>query len=88
MQNVSATLTSAGNTLAQESGYIGQAQDTMTAAASSQSSSQTVLTAQLSSLTNVDMPTAISNMQEVSNQLQTSYTILGDVSKLNLASYL
>ena len=88
MQNVSTTLTSAGNTLAQESGYIGQAQDTMTAAASSQSSAQTVLTTQLSNLTNVDMPTAISNMQEVSNQLQTSYTILGEVSKLNLASYL
>ena len=34
------------------------------------------------------MPTAISNLQEVSNQLQTSYTILGEVSKLNLASYL
>jgi flagellar hook-associated protein 3 FlgL len=88
MQNVSATLTSAGNTLAQESGYIGQSQDTMTAAASTQSSAQTVLTTQLSSLTNVDMPTAISNMQEVSNQLQTSYTILGEVSKLNLASYI
>ena len=88
MQSVSTTLTSAGNTLAQESGSIGQAQDTMTAAASSQSSAQTVLTTQLSNLTNVDMPTAISNLQEVSNQLQTSYTILGEVSKLNLASYL
>jgi flagellin-like hook-associated protein FlgL len=88
MQNVSATLTSAGNTLAQESGYIGQSQDTMTAAANVQSSAQTVLATQLSNLTDVDMPTAISNMQEVSNQLQTSYTVLGEVSKLNLASYL
>jgi flagellin-like hook-associated protein FlgL len=88
MQSVSTTLTSAGNTLAQESGYIGQSQDTMTAAANSQSSAQTVLQTQLSNLTNVDMPTAISNLQAVSNQLQTSYTILGEVSKLNLASYL
>jgi flagellar hook-associated protein 3 FlgL len=88
MQNVSATLTSAGNTLAQESGYIGQSQDTMTAAANSQSSAQTLLTTQLSNLTNVDMATAISNLQEVSTQLQTSYTVLGEVSKLNLASYL
>lgn len=88
MQGVSATLTSAGNTLAQESGYIGQSQDAMTAAASSQSSTQSLLHTQMSNLTNVDMPTAISNLQEVSNQLQTSYTMLGEVSHLNLASYL
>jgi flagellar hook-associated protein 3 FlgL len=88
MQNVSTTLTSAGNTLAQESGYIGISQDAMTAAASSQSATQTLLTTQLTDLTNVDMPTAISNLQAVNNQLQTSYSLLGEVSRLNLASYL
>lgn len=88
MQNVSTTLTSAGSTLAQESGFIGISQDTMTAAASSQASSQTLLQTQLSNLTQVDMPTAISNLQAVNNQLQTSYALLGQVSNLNLARYL
>jgi flagellin-like hook-associated protein FlgL len=88
MQNVSQTLTSAGTTLSQESGYIGISQDAMTAAANSQSSMQTVLQTQLTGLTDVDMPTAISNLQAVSNQLQTSYTLLGEVSSLNLAKYL
>jgi flagellar hook-associated protein 3 FlgL len=88
MQNVATTLTSAGNTLAQESGYIGISQNVMTAAASAQSSSQTLLQTQLSGLTEVDMPTAISNLQAVNNQLQTSYALLGQISNLNLASYL
>jgi flagellin-like hook-associated protein FlgL len=88
MQNVSTALTSAGNTLAQESGFIGISQDAMTTAAKSQSASQTLLQTQLSGLTEVDMPTAISNLQAVNNQLQTSYALLGQISNLNLASYL
>jgi flagellar hook-associated protein 3 FlgL len=88
MQNVSTTLTSAGGTLAQESGYIGISQNTMTSAANAQSSTQTLLQTQLTNLTNVDMVTAISNLQAVSNQLQSSYALLGQVSHLNLASYL
>jgi flagellar hook-associated protein 3 FlgL len=88
MQSASTTLTSANNTLAQESGYIGQSQDAMTAAANTQSSTQVLLQTQLSTLTDVDMPTAISNLQAVSNQLQSSYALLGEVSQLNLASYL
>jgi flagellar hook-associated protein 3 FlgL len=88
MQNATTTLTSANNTLAQESGYIGQSQDAMTAAANTQSSTQVLLQTQLSTLTDVDMPTAISNLQAVSNQLQSSYALLGEVNQLNLASYL
>ena len=88
MQHVSTTLTSAGGTLAQESGYIGLSQDAMTAAGTVESSAQTVMSTQLTNLTNVDMATAISNMQAVSTQLQSSYTVLGELSKLNLASYL
>lgn len=88
MQNVSTTLTSAGSTLAQESGYIGISQNTMTAAANAQSSTQTLLQTQLTNLTNVDMATAISNLQAVSNQLESSYSLLGEVTHLNLASYL
>jgi flagellar hook-associated protein 3 FlgL len=88
IQDVSTTLTSAANTLAQESGYIGQAQDTMTAATNLQTAAQTALSGQLTNLTNVDMPTAISNLQAVSTQLETSYSVLGEVNQLNLASYL
>ncbi len=88
MQNVSTTLASAGTTLAQESGQIGLSQNTMTAASTSYSSMQTILTTQLSNLTNVDMATAVSKMQAVNTQLQSSYQVLAAMNKLNLASYL
>jgi len=88
MQNAATTLTSAGTTLSQESGQIGLSQNTMTAAASSYTSMQTVMASQLSNLTNVDMATVISRMQTVNTQLQSSYQVLGEMSKLNLASYL
>jgi flagellar hook-associated protein 3 FlgL len=88
MQTAAATLTSAGATLAQGSGQIGLAQTAMTAATASYSSMQTVLTSQLSGLVNVDMATAISHLQTVNSQLQASYKVLGEVSSLNLASFL
>jgi flagellar hook-associated protein 3 FlgL len=88
MQNASTTLTSAGATLAQESGQIGQTQSAMTAATASHASMQILLTSQLSNLTNVDMATAISHLQTVNAQLQASYKVLGEVSSLNLASFL
>jgi flagellar hook-associated protein 3 FlgL len=88
MQTAAATLTSAGSTLAQGSGQIGLAQTAMTAATASYSSMQTILTKQLSGLVNVDMATAISHLQTVNSQLQASYKVLGEVSSLNLASFL
>jgi flagellar hook-associated protein 3 FlgL len=88
MQTAAATLTSAGDTLAQGSGQIGLAQNAMTAATASYSSMQTILASQLSGLVNVDMATAISHLQTVNSQLQASYKVLGEVSSLNLASFL
>jgi flagellar hook-associated protein 3 FlgL len=88
MQTAATTLTAAGATLAQESGQIGLTQNAMTAATASYSSMQTLLTSQLSGLVNVDMATAISHMQTVNTQLQASYKVLGEVSSLNLASFL
>jgi len=88
MQTAAATLTSAGTTLAQESGQIGLAQTAMTASTALYNSMQTVLTSQLSGLVNVDMATAISHLQTVNTQLQASYKVLGEVSSLNLASFL
>jgi flagellin-like hook-associated protein FlgL len=88
MQNAAATLTSAGATLAQESGQVGLAQNAMTAATAQHAAMQTVLASQLSNLTNVNMASAISNLQAVTNQLQASYKILSMASSLNLASYL
>jgi flagellar hook-associated protein 3 FlgL len=88
IQDAATTLTSAGATLAQESGRIGQTQNALTAATASHASMQTLLTNQLTNLTNVDMATAISHLQTVNSQLQASYKVLGEVSSLNLASFL
>ena len=88
MHDAASTLTSAGATLAEEGDHIGQAQIAMTTAATANTSMQTLLATQLSNLTNVDMPTAISNLQQVNNQLQASYRVLAEVSSLNLASFL
>src|ERR1700710_715274 len=88
MQNAATTLSSAGATLAQESGQIGQTQNAMTAATAAHASMQTLLTSQLTDLTNVDMATTISHLQAVNSQLQASYKVLGEVSSLNLASFL
>jgi flagellar hook-associated protein 3 FlgL len=88
MQNVSTTLTSAGQTLNEEAGAIGVTQDTLTTAASNNTAMQTVVQDQLSGLTNVDMATAISQLQAVNSQLQTSYQVLALAHSLNLASYI
>jgi flagellar hook-associated protein 3 FlgL len=88
VDNVQTTLTSAGQTLAQESGAIGVTQDTLTTAASQNASMNTALQTQLSSLTNVDMASAISKLQAVSNQLQASYNVISLARSMNLAQYL
>lgn len=88
MKNAATTLTSAGSTLAQEAGHIGLAQNAMTVATASHASMQAVLSSQLTGLTDVNMASAISQLQQVTSQLQASYKILGMASSLNLASYL
>ena len=88
MQHVATTLTSANQTVNEQVGAIGIAQDAMTSATNAQSASQLVLKQQINNLTNVDMATAISNMTAVSSQLQTSYQVLSLAKTLNLASFL
>jgi flagellar hook-associated protein 3 FlgL len=88
MRDTAATLTSAGATVARESGQLGVTQNAMAVAASSHASMQTILTKQLSSLTDVDMAGAISNLQAVSSQLQASYNVLSMMHGLNLSSFL
>jgi flagellar hook-associated protein 3 FlgL len=88
MQAAATKLTAAGASLAQEGEQIGLTQNTMTSATASHAATQTLLTNQFSDLTNVDMATAISHMQAVNSQLQASYKVLGEMSSLNLASFL
>lgn len=88
IQNATTTLSSANNTLTEESGSVGQMQATLTAAASASSSFQLVLTKQLGGLTNVDSAATIADLQTVSNQLEASYKVLSLASSLHLASYL
>ena len=88
IQNATTTLASANTTLSEIGGSVGQTQATLTAAASASSSFQLVLSKQLSSLTDVDSATVISDLQAVTNQLEASYKVLSLTSSLHLASYL
>ena len=88
IKDASATLTSAGSTLTAQAGVIGLTQNALTAATASHASLKTVLTTQLSGLTDVDMASTISRLQAVGSQLQASYNVLSISRNLNLASYL
>lgn len=88
IKDASATLTSAGSTLTAQAGMIGLTQNALTAATASHASLKTVLTTQLSGLTDVDMASTISRLQAVGSQLQASYNVLSISRNLNLASYL
>ena len=88
MRDAARTLTSAGQTLAVESGRIGLTQNAMTAAAEGHASMKLALSKQLSSLTDVDMASTISRLQAVTSQLEASYNVLSMARQLNLASYL
>jgi flagellar hook-associated protein 3 FlgL len=82
------TLTTANQTMADQSGTLGITQNTLTAAASENTVLQTAVTKQLSGLTNVDMATAISQLQNVSTQLEASYNVISMAKSLTLSNYL
>ena len=88
MKDTARTLTSAAQTVSEEAGHIGLAQNTMTTATAAHTSLKMILDKQLSVLTDVDMASAISRLQTVSTQLQASYKILSLARSLNLASFL
>ncbi len=88
MKDATRTLSSASQTVSEEAGQIGLAQNTMTTATASHASLKTILDKQLSVLTDVDMASAISRLQAVNFQLQASYKILSLARSLNLASFL
>jgi flagellar hook-associated protein 3 FlgL len=88
MSSVTTTLNSALSSVNQTTGDLGVTQDALTNASSAQQSLQTLLATQLNGLTNVDLPSAISKLDAVNNQLQDSYTLIGKAESLNLASYL
>jgi len=88
MKDATRTLSSAAQTVSEEAGQIGLAQNTMTAATASHALLKTILDKQLSVLTDVDMASAISRLQAVNFQLEASYKILSLARSLNLASFL
>lgn len=87
-KDVAGTLTAAGGALARQSGQIGLAQNALTAASAAHGSLKTILAAQLSSLTDVNLAQAISQLQAVTSQLTASYKVIALTSGLNLASYI
>lgn len=88
MQNVVSTLNSAGTAVAQEEGQIGLSQKTMTTAANTQASMKILMQTQLTNLTQVDMATAITQLQNANSQLEASYKILSLTNSMNLASFM
>jgi flagellar hook-associated protein 3 FlgL len=81
-------LKGAENTLAEETGALGQTQAQLTSLQTVQSQTVTALTTQLSDAQGVDMASTITKLQDTQTILQASYSAISQLSSLSLAQYL
>jgi flagellar hook-associated protein 3 FlgL len=81
-------LKGAENTLAEETGALGQTQAQLTSLQTVQSQTVTALTTQLSGAQEVDMAATITKLQDTQTILQASYSAISQLSSLSLAQYL
>jgi len=69
-------------------GILGEQQSSLTALGTTLGDTQTALTTQLSTSTNVDMASTLSNLTLTQTQLQESYQLIAGESSLSLAKVL
>ena len=86
--DVRSRLSSAISAIGTEQGALGTIQNTLTQKQTILSSFSTTLTAQLSSVEDVDAAAAITRASSLQTQLQASYQIIAKTSTLSLANYL
>lgn len=87
VNDVQTSLSGAGSTMANEEGALGATQDSLTATSTTLGDVNTTLQTQISSIQNVNMASAISNLTMTQTQLQASYKLIAAMQNMSLANY-
>ena len=82
------SLSGAMSAMNAEVGVFGSIQSNLSTTATQLSNTQDALTVQLSSATDVNMATTLSNLTQTQTQLQASYQVIAAAKSLTLANYL
>jgi flagellar hook-associated protein 3 FlgL len=88
VQDTHNSLSGAITAIGSESGALGNIQSSLKDVQTQAGEANTALTAQVSSVEDVDMAKTISNLSQVQTQLSASYKLISEVSKLSLVDYL
>jgi flagellar hook-associated protein 3 FlgL len=88
IQDTRTSLTGAINAMAEDTGVLGNQQSALSTESQSMQQTSTALSAQLSSVQDVDMAQTLSTITQVQTQLQASYQLISNVSDLSLAKFL
>lgn len=88
VQDTRISLSGAITAIGSESGTLGDIQTSLKAVQTQAGETNTALTAQVSSVEDVDMATTISKLSQVQTQLSASYKLISEISHLSLVNYL
>jgi len=88
VQDTGTSLTGVVSAMAVDTGILGNTQAALTATQTRLSDTATALTAQLSSVQNVDMAQTLSNLTSMQTQLQASYRLISGDTSLSLVNFL
>ena len=88
VQDTQASLSGAVAALGVEGGALGDTQASLAKVQTQAADTSTTLTAQLSSVQDVDMATTISELSQVQTQLSASYKLISEMSQLSLVNFL
>lgn len=88
VQDTRTSLSGAITAIGSESGALGNIQSSLTAVQAQAGETNTALTAQVSSVEDVDMAKTVSSLSQVQTQLSASYKLISEISKMSLVDYL
>jgi flagellin-like hook-associated protein FlgL len=88
VQKTRTSLIGAIGAMGQDAGALGNVQSGLTATQTQRGHTQTALTAQVSTVQDVDMAATLSKISLVQTQMQASYQLIAELSSLSLAKFL
>ncbi len=88
VQDTRTSLSGAITAIGGEAGALGDIQTSLKSVQSQDSDTGTALTAQVSSVEDVNVAQAITSLSQVQTQLSASYKLISEISKLSLVDYL
>ena len=88
VEDTRTSLSGAITAIGSEAGVLGDAQTSLKAVQTQDSATSTVLTAQVSSVEDVNVASAISSLSQVQTQLSASYKLISEISHMSLVDYL